>query len=129
MNFQKTTNRIAFIASTLLLVSCGGETAENKTAAGVDCGTSAELSYKTDILPILQANCLGCHDEENYSKKSDGRLFEGYENFKKFVDKGTVVPAINHEPGLVKMPYRRPKLDSCSIVKIENWVKEGAKNN
>ena len=112
----------------LLLISCSSSVEDKKTSS-IDCGKMSEMSYTNDILPILETNCLSCHNEENYSKKADGRLFEGYKNFKKYVDKGTVVRAINHEAGVVNMPYRKAKLDTCTIAKIEAWVNEGAKNN
>ena len=127
MNLKRTTNYSLLIAATLLFSNCSS--AANDANENSDCDVNENLSYTKDILPILEENCLSCHNEENYSKKADGRLFEGYDNFKKYIDKGTVVKAINHETGLVKMPYRKAKLDDCTILKIETWVEEGSKNN
>lgn len=131
MNLRKTTRQIVLLGLVVLVTSCGGSLPEQGAAGEeeLDCGEVTGLSYSKDILPILEENCLTCHNEENYSKKADGRLFEGYDNFKKYVDKGTVVKAVNHESGVVNMPYRKAKLDPCIIARIEGWVAEGSLNN
>lgn len=84
------------------------------------------MSYATDINPVLQANCTSCHSSTN---QQGGVNLEQYSGVASVSKTGVLVSVIKHENGFSPMPAYQPKLDDCSIAKIEAWVNDGYKNN
>lgn len=93
---------------------------------GGNCNT-ANMSFATDIVPILQANCYACHSNANQS--ISGISLEGHGNVKIQVDNGRLIGAITHASGFSPMPQGGSKLSDCNISKIRSWVTNGAPNN
>ena len=87
---------------------------------------SDNMSYQSDVVPIISNNCYVCHSA--ISNTGDVTL-EGYDEIKKYVDSGQLMGAINHNAGFSPMPQDAPKLNDCSISKIESWIADGAPNN
>lgn len=87
---------------------------------------STDMSYQGDIVPIISGNCYVCHSAIS---NSGNVTLEGYTEIKKYVDSGQLMGAINHESGFSPMPQDAPKLNDCSIAKIESWIAAGAPNN
>lgn len=75
---------------------------------------------------ILDLNCNDCHDS---ATQEGGYILDNYDDVKSIVDTGLLSCVINHNSGCSKMPQFRPKLDDCTISKIENWITNGAKND
>ncbi len=94
--------------------------------AVLDCNTVKEISYKTDILPILEPNCAssGCHNDK--SRKQNISVLN-LNDVKKAASNGVLLGTIKHEKGYPKMPLFKPKLKDEEIQKIECWVKNGMK--
>ena len=92
------------------------------------CDTSA-VSYKSDLFPILQNNCLFCHNQQNHLNAGAGINLEGYSKVKSMASSGRLVGSIAHSPGFSPMPKNSPQLQSCQIAKIKAWVNQGMKNN
>lgn len=90
-----------------------------------NCNTD-NMSYATDVAPIISVNCLVCHSTA--SNLGNVRL-EGYTALKTYVDNGKLLGAIKHQSGFSAMPQNAPKLSSCNIAKIEQWVADGALDN
>lgn len=89
------------------------------------CST-ASMSYRTDINPIISSNCLGCHNRQS----NNGNVnLEGYVNLLKFVNNNRLLGAIKHNEGFAPMPQSAPKLLDCEIDKIEQWIDQGALDN
>ncbi len=89
------------------------------------CDTN-NVSYKDDIVPILQKNgcyASGCHGA------SDTYSYDTHAKLKFVADAQRLVGAVKREPGFSPMPKNGSKLDECSINLIEAWVKQGAKDN
>jgi hypothetical protein len=93
------------------------------------CGLKA-LSFKKDIEPLVTSACVSsvCHNNGNGQR---GIGLEGYFNVSSFVkdDSTRFLGVIRHQPNFSQMPLGRPKLDSCSIRKLETWIRQGAPNN
>jgi len=119
----------AILAS--LIMSCGEIPEETETTEEpvVECGLSETVSYKTDVVPILEANCYSCHNEEDYGHKADGHKLYTYESIKEEADEGDLVGSILHQKGYIGMPYRKEKIDTCDLAVIIKWVEQGAPNN
>ena len=114
----------------LFIISCSKQSADQLTMqppGGATCDTVG-MTYTNDIIPILNANCYGCHGTGN-TAGSGGILLEGYANLKPYADNGVLKGNITHAPGFVAMPYGLPKLDDCTINKILDWINQGSPNN
>ncbi len=90
-----------------------------------ECVTT-NLSYLSDIQPIVQSRCYGCHSA---AANLGGITLESYEELKNYIDSGQLEGVINHESGYSPMPKDQPKLPSCEIDKIAAWIADGALNN
>jgi hypothetical protein len=88
------------------------------------CDTT-NLTYRKDILPILQNYCFVCHSNGNMAfSNNTGYNFQqgdslGYSYFKS--EGGIVVHNVRHDPGYIGMPYMKPKLPQCEIDKMTAW--------
>ena len=99
----------------IILASC--EFKHEEELFGNDCDT-LNLSYNA-IEPILQANCVRCHNDQVFNR--DIKL-NTYEHAKSAAETGLLKKAVNHENGVTPMPYMLEKLDSCSVRKITIWI-------
>lgn len=91
----------------------------------MNCDT-ANVSYATDVLPILQNICGECHLNGHME---GGVSLDPYENLKVWAEAGRLVGAIKHQAGFFPMPKDKPMLSDCNILLIETWVNQGALNN
>jgi len=93
----------------------------------------ATVSFATDILPIFESRCIGCHGgdrtQEGLDLKTHASLMAGSNN-------GAVVIAGDAANSLLvemvatqKMPKRGPKLTPPQIQLITDWVNQGALDN
>jgi hypothetical protein len=84
------------------------------------------ISFANDIQPILNANCVSCHNAtDTYANVN----LSDFANTEKVAKTGLLLSVIKHETGFKQMPQGQPKLDDCTIAKIEAWVNDGFKNN
>ena len=96
------------------------------------------VSYHTDILPILQANCQGCHQPAKAGGKLDMTAFK---NMLAAAESGSVaivpgkpadsylISQITPEKGEAAMPQGKPPLAETEIALIRRWIEEGAKDD
>lgn len=108
----------------LSLNSCSYRTGEDNAIPG--CNTPSTVSYSQDVLPILSASCLGCHDQAG---NAGGIVFDTYTGLKVVVDDGTFEGAINHRSGFEAMPRNSSKFADCTLELIQSWIDDGAPNN
>ena len=107
--------------------------AADKTPTTV--AVTRKVSYYQDIRPILQANCLGCHQP---AKSKGGYVMT---DFKKLLAGGdsahaAIVPAhpdqsamlkmITPQDGEVRMPKGKPPLGDDAVVLFRSWIEQGA---
>jgi len=85
------------------------------------------VSYLTNVVPLIQTNCLGCHSAADPSFGA-GHILEGYENLKVFVDDGRLINVLKNENGFSLMPPSGSLVD-FDIALIEQWIDEGAEDN
>jgi len=120
---------LAFIF-VIFIISC---TSTSKDQLNLTCNID-NMSYSNNVVPILKSKCYSCHSVGN-SVGSYGILLDNYDSLKKYTINDTVnnvsilVGVITHDPRYVAMPYKLPKLDSCSINQITFWIFQGAHNN
>ena len=86
---------------------------------------STNVTFTAVIKPIIQTNCVGCH---NQSLASGGHNFTTHTGLAAVANNGKLVGAISHAPGFKAMP-QGGKLNDCQIAQIRKWVNLGALNN
>lgn len=89
------------------------------------CRTN-NMSYTDDIVPILNGNCLSCH---NSMDEQGGVNLETYDDVIIYVEDGSLLGSVKHEDGFEPMPLVGPMISNCSISKLEAWIDQGAINN
>ncbi len=105
------------------------------SATRVRADAPPPASYFKDVLPILKANCQGCHNPT----KTEGKLdLTTFENFAKGGKTGAAFNPGKPEDSLVLdfikgekpiMPKNGKPLRPEEVAIIERWIKEGAKND
>lgn len=84
------------------------------------------VSFSTDIVPVLEAQCNICHS----ATANQGNVnLEGYENVKAYANNGSLYGSVAHDPGYSPMPSAAQKILQCDIDKIRAWVEAGAPDN
>jgi Planctomycete cytochrome C len=113
------------VSSALLLAACGEK----------------EISFKTDVQPILQQYCVECHAEGGKGTEKSGLVLSSYESVMKGTRFGSII-----KPGdalsstlimlvegradpSIKMPHGKESLPKEKIELLKQWVAQGAKNN
>lgn len=99
--------------------------APNTTGCATGCDSNA-FAFATNIQPILDKNCKGCHSS---AAPSGGVVLDTYAGVSAVVNNGKLLLAINHQPGASAMPQGGAKLSHCNITQIEKWIAAGAANN
>lgn len=89
------------------------------------CGP-VNMSFSTDITPILSTNCYSCHSSQ---MALGSVILDTFEGAAQVAGNGKLMGAINHQAGFSPMPQGAGKLAACDIEKIGKWIEEGTKNN
>lgn len=90
------------------------------------CDSVSNVSFSTTVLPIINTNCLGCH---NSSSPGGGYDYSNYSGIKSSAANGSLLGSIKHQSPYVAMPLSAGKMSDCNIKQIETWINEGAANN
>ena len=90
------------------------------------CVLVAPISFASDVFPVIDKYCKGCHSGAN---PWAGLFLRDYQEVKEVVDNGKLVGVIGHEPGFPQMPKDQDRLLQCDIDRIVMWVEDGAPDN
>lgn len=106
------------------------------------CSSEAPVSYSADVKPILDQNCLACHQDGGAGYKASGFSMTSYENLMKGTHNGPMVIAGDVEGSnllvlmegradpSISMPHGSLEpVGSKEIEVIRVWIRQGAKNN
>jgi hypothetical protein len=109
--------KIAFIALVFVsLTSCKKDKVENYSNA--TCADT--VSFNNEILPIIQDNCTGCHNNQNgYSLTNHANISS---------NSAAIIGSMRNS-GYQLMPQGGPALHDSIIQRIECWVNQGKQNN
>ena len=119
-------NNILIVFLVIVAVSCKHE---------IKNQTSPAISFSNDVQPIINSNCTmsGCHGSDNTSKFmlltyndviKHGEIKAKFPKRSNFYKK---ISTTNQKDIMPPPPYQ--PLSQEQIAVIENWIKEGAKNN
>jgi hypothetical protein len=122
---MKAISLIIIVFTTLILMNGCYYDSEEDLFPQDTCDTT-NVSFNTQVLPIIQFNCLECHGEVTSTQHGTFR-FVSYDDIKAKAD--SIVGAISWESPFLRMPDNRPKLDQCKIDMIRAWVNAGAEDN
>lgn len=95
--------------------------------ACTDCDT-ANVTFTTSILPIMEAYCTGCHDATSPSGGISLTAYLGSGSNDGIVDvasDGRLLGSLQQEVGFISMPPGGTVLPDCLIEKIRIWVDAG----
>ncbi len=100
--------------------------AANNACEEALCDT-VNVSYASDIRPIMDLHCLGCH---SYPASSGaGIALDSYASLSSYASSGALLGAIAHQTGYTAMPLGTAMLPDCKIATIRNWITEGTLDN
>lgn len=104
------------------------------------CG-ERQVSFKQDVMPILQERCVSCHKVGGSGYNASGLSMESYDNLMKGTKFGPVIiPGYSFSSTLqilvehkadssINMPKQLPRLPQDQVELIGKWINQGAKNN
>lgn len=93
------------------------------------CVTAGEPSYYREVQPILQKNCVGCHQPAMLSSGLDLTTFDGLRTGgKRGPALALLVPYIAGETK-PQMPLGSPPLAKADIELVRDWIKAGARDD
>ncbi len=118
--------------------------------AVIGTGCSQQVSFQNDVNPILQENCLSCHDGQGEGIEASGFSVRSYDDLMKGTKFGkVVVPGdslssslyrlIDHQadPKIQMPPHhdealatgQKSALSGAQIKTIKAWIDQAANNN
>jgi mono/diheme cytochrome c family protein len=115
----------AFVAIVLLSATGCYYDKEEILYPATACDTTA-VTYSRSVVPVLSANCLGCHGGNT---PSAAIRLDTYAGVKQQADNGRLLGVVNHDPSYSPMPKGGTKLNTCNIAKIRKWIAAGSPNN
>lgn len=136
MNNNKNTVRIALLFAIIFIVLIIGSCKHDPDFPGEpsppdppdpdpkECDT-LNVTFNGSVLPIFQANCLGCHSGSNPLYGLD---LTNFDHLAAIIDNGSLAGSISHEDGFYPMPKGGAKLSDCDIRTIEIWAADTALN-
>ncbi len=105
------------------------------------CTSNREVSFQSDIQPILKSHCVECHSKGGIGFKKSGFRADSYRHVMQGTKYGPViVPGSSTSSTLyrliagktdpsIRMPYHRDPLPEETVELIATWIDQGAKNN
>lgn len=131
-------NRAILICLMLIAILSGCTKDQANNSA---CQTCSVISFRTDIIPIFQANCSmsGCHTGAPASAAGHVSLDSAVAYAQATYPGKGYVTAYNANNSILysqllpnfpnHMPNNGKQLDDCTIKKIYCWINQGALNN
>lgn len=118
MVLKSYTFHFAFTLYLSLISSC----AKDKVSFVAPPNCPDTISFNTQVLPMIQSNCTGCHNIGN----GTGYTLTNHSNISSSAD---AILGSMHGTGYQLMPQGGPALPDSLIQKVECWIYQGKKNN
>jgi uncharacterized membrane protein len=102
-------------------------------AATQPAAQGATVSFASDVLPIIESRCIGCHGgdrtEEGLDMKTHASLMAGSENGPVVIPGDAANSLFVELVATHEMPKRGPKLTPPQVQIFTDWVNQGALDN
>jgi hypothetical protein len=108
---------ITFSSCSIVLFSCTQE----KVTPNEQC--NSVISFSNDVLPIIQANCVGCHNQNGASGGYDFSTYDAIAG-----NANALLGSVKAN-GFQLMPIGGPALPDSTIQKISCWISQGKQDN
>lgn len=118
MGLKSSTCIVAISIYLCVVVSC----TKDKVSYVAPPNCPDTISFNTQVLPIIQSNCTGCHDVGN----GTGYTLTSHSNISASAD---AILGSMHGNGYQLMPQGGPALPDSLIQKIECWIYQGKLDN
>lgn len=117
----------ALLIVTLIVIQCkhDPELTGSPDPPDPDVCDTLNVTYDGSVLPVFQANCLGCHSGANPEYGID---LTNFDHLALIIDNGSLIGSVNHAEGFYPMPKGGLKLSDCDIKKIEIWANDTVLN-
>lgn len=115
---------IGFVLASMLS-ACYYDNEEDLYGVSTTCDTM-NVTFSGTINPVIQQKCISCHGG---SGASGGVRLDSYEEVKVYADNGKLYGSISHASGYSPMPSGQPKLDDCTLLQFQIWIRNGAPDN
>jgi hypothetical protein len=139
MNRFRLNNFLVLILLSLYVQSCAYNKGEAVTPNSICNTTFSNLSFVSDIQPILTTNCAisGCHSGATPQGNLNLEASKAYATLSKkgsgYIDvsdpKGSVFYSSIVSISAPMPPNGMQALSACDLKRIETWMSEGAKDN
>ena len=105
------------------------------------CAAEETVSFKEDILPLLNWRCSSCHEPGGAGYEKSGLDLTSYAGVMKGTKFGPmIVPREPESSNLMllldwkaspalRMPHNKKQLSSCDRSSVRTWIRQGAKDN
>ena len=118
-------NKLLLCVSICFLVSCYSENEEDLYPMPDPIPAEKEISFSTDIKPILINHCTSCHNGGSFAPGN----WNNYSELKTRVDNGKFNTKVL-DPATLDMPKGNPSsLPANDRELLRKWVEQGAKDN
>jgi len=77
------------------------------------------ISFDKSIWPIVQNNCISCHNATAPSGNVD---LSTYDKIIPYVKNGKLYGSMMHLPGYSPMPSATSSLTSCELIMVKKWI-------
>lgn len=109
--------------------------------AMIACNKEPAVSFSQDVRPVLDQNCIECHDMGGKGQVASGLDMSSYDSLMKGTRFGPMIIAGDVEGSnllvliegradpSISMPHGQKSIPKEDIQTIRLWIKQGAKNN
>ena len=120
---HRITRKLLFI-SLVILSSCNYNNVEELYPNPLNNCDTINVTFSGTIFPLITDNCFDCHSG---SSPQGILLFEDYDAISAAGkipagQYGSLYGAISHYPTNKPMPFNRPQLSDCNILKVKKWI-------
>ena len=109
---------IGYLFCSIVLFSC---TRDKVTPIDEQCNTT--ISFSNEVMPIIQANCVGCHNQNGASGGYDFSTYDAIAG-----NANALLGSVKAN-GFQLMPIGGPALPDSLIQKINCWINQGKQDN
>ena len=112
------------VSTILLLSSCYYDNYDDLLSSSPEVCDTIAMNYTDDIAPLMTKHCTVCHGG---TAPAANISLEIYNDVKQAAKNGSLLGTMDHASAWSAMPKNQPKLDKCTISKVNAWINNGAK--